>query len=389
MRSRIFLLSFLLSISLSACAANKTEPAAASSGDPGSQQMTEESTAASTPSPSTPAASTSSPKDESSLPADTYKAVLQNEVDFISSEDNKKFSMNDFLNRNSEYEGIYKVTHFTVLDMDGDKIPEVVLELSLNDYPEQYEILHYSNGLVYGCNFDYRCFEMLKEDGTYSYADSAADVGVVKILSFQSESVKTETLGYAQTDYSGSNAEISYFIDNASVTQEAFNTFLDQQNVKKDAQWYEFSSENIEGKVCMDLNTNLMPAATDNQTSYYGEWKVQKVLAYGIGTYSSDDAEKLVGMKLNFSKDEADVFTDQPSDTAAVINNPEYQETTESGSDFQADYQMSFDTLGISTESVTEVQITSQDEIDGVFLIKDSDTIIMIAGGTYFELVKQ
>lgn len=381
MKSRIYtvFLSFLLTILLSACVTNKTDPAVTSSDDLGSKQMTDESTTSSIP----------SSEGENSLPVDTYKAVLQNDVDFISTADNKKFSINDFLNRNSEYEGIYKVTHFTVLDMDGDKTPEVVLELSLNDYPEQYEILHYSNGTVYGYNFEYRGFEALKEDGTYSYANSAADVGVEKILSFQLDSVETETLGYAQSDFSGSNAEISYFIDKASVTQEAFNTFSDQQNEKKDVQWYEFSSENIEGKVNMDLNTNLFPAATDNRTSYYGEWMVQKVLAYGIGTYSSDDAEKLVGKSLNFSTDKASIFTDQPSDSEVVINSPEYQETTVSSNDFQADYKMSFDTLGISTDSVTEVQVTGQNEIGGVFLLKDSNTIIMIAGGTYFELIKQ
>jgi len=384
MKSRIYimLLVFLLSISLSACSTNITNSNPTGSGDPGSDQITDAPTNGST-------GSTSSPDDENSSPADAYKAVLQNEVGFISTEDSHKFFLNDFLNRNSEYEGSYKVTHFTVLDMDGDKTPEVVLELSLNDFPEQYEILHYSNDTVYGYNFVYRGFEALKEDGTFRYANSATDVGVEKILSFKSDSAATETLGYAQTDYSGGNPEISYSIRNASVTQEAYDAFLEQQNQKKDVQWHEYSLENIEAKVCMDLNTDLLPEAADNQKSYYGEWVVKRVLAYGIGTYSSDDAEKLIGCSLNFSADKACIFTDQPSDTAAVINSPEYQETTQSSSDFQTDYKMSFDTLGISTDSVTEVQVAGPNGLRGVFLMKDSNTIILIAGGTYFELIKQ
>lgn len=351
MKTRIYIvfISFIVSITMNACVTNKNNTAASSSSEPGSNQLTDESTTNSTP----------SPEDENSLPIDAYKAVLQNEVEFIGTGDSKKYFINDFLNRNSEYEGTYKVSHFTVIDMDGDQMPEVVLELSLGEYPEQYEILHYSNGTVYGYNFEYRGFEMLKEDGTYCFANSATDVGTEKILSFQLDSAETKIL----------------------------NTNLDQQNEKQDVQWYEFSTENIEGKIRMDLNTEL-PSATDNQSSYYGEWTVQKVLAYGIGTYSSDDALKLVGKSLIFSVDVAEVFTDQPSDTPAVINSPEYQETTISGNDFQEEYQMSFDTLGISTNSVTEVQVIDQNEVGGVFLIKDSDTIIMIAGGTYFELIK-
>ena len=378
----IVLLVFLLCVSLSACSTNKTDSATTGSGDSSSSQITDASTSGS-------ASSTSSPEGEIFLPADAYKAVLQNAAGFINTDDNQEVYLNDFLNRDFEYEGTYKVTHFTVLDMDGDKTSEVVLELSLNDYPEQYEILHYSNGTVYGCNFVYRGFEALKEDGTFRYANSSSDVGVEKILSFKPDSVETETLGYAQTDYSGGNTEISYYIHKASVTQEAFDAFLDQQNAKTDAQWHAYSFENIKAKVCMGLNTDQLPETADNQKSYYGEWVVQKVLAYGIGTYSSDDAEKLIGYSLNFSAVEASIFTDQPSDAAAVINSPEYQETTQSSSDFQADYKMSFDTLGISTDSVTEVRVTGPNEVGGVLLMKDSNTIILIAGGTYFELIKQ
>ncbi|NCB52946.1 MAG: hypothetical protein EOM54_13895 [Clostridia bacterium] len=383
MKPRVYILLFvfLLSLSLAACSTDKTDSSTSGSGGSGSSQITDTSTSGS-------AGSASSPEDENSPPMDTYKAVLQNEIGFSSVVDNREFLLNDFLKRNSEYEGTYKVTQFTVLDMDGDKTPEVVLELSLNDNPEQYEILHYSSGTVYGYNFVYRGFEMLKNDGTFMYANSASDVGVVKILSFRSDSVETETLGYAQTDYSGGNPEISYSINKAAAEQEAFDAFLDQQNEKKDAPWYAYSPENIEAKVCMHWNTGLLPEDADNLKSYYGEWVVQKVLAYGIGTYSKDDAEKLIGKRLNFSADEAGIFTDQPSDTATVINTPEYREKTQSSSDFLAEYKMNFDTLGISADSVTEVQVTGPDEVGSVFLMKDGSTMILIAGGTYFELVK-
>jgi len=241
MKSRICtaLLVIILSVSLSACSTDKTDPATTDSVGTGSSQITIAPTRGS-------ADGTSSPEDENSLPADIYKAVLQDEVSFISTDVSEEFFLDDFLARNSEYAGVYDATRFAVCDMDGDNTPEVILELSLNNYPEQYEILHYSDGTVYGYDFVYRGFEDLKEDGTYRYSNSASDGGVQKILSFRADSVETETLGYSQSDYSGGNMEISYFIDNVSVTKEAFNAFFDRQDEKNDVQWYELSAENIE-----------------------------------------------------------------------------------------------------------------------------------------------
>lgn len=105
--------------------------------------------------------------------------------------------------------------------------------------------------------------------------------------------------------------------------------------------------------------------------SYYGKWTVQRILAYGIGTYSSDEAEKLVGKSLTLSAEEAGVLTEQPSDGAKVIHSPENKDMTVSEEDFQAGYRMSFEALGISANSTEGVQVSGPDGDGGVFLIKD------------------
>lgn len=183
---------------------------------------------------------------------EAYKAVLQNKVNFLSTDNKKNVYLNDLLTNKEIYGTIFKITHFTVLDMDGDKIPEVILELSDGDNnPICFEVLHYMNAKVYGYNIVYRGLEELKTDGTFIYSSGAADNGCGK-LRFESNVYKTDTLGYSKSSQGDANLTISYFINNKPVTEESFNSFMKEQHGKKDAVWYEFSQKNIETELSIN-----------------------------------------------------------------------------------------------------------------------------------------
>lgn len=175
---------------------------------------------------------------------EAYKAVLQNKTEFFSTDNKKKKFLNDFLTNREIYGTIFKVTHFAVIDMDGDKIPEVVLELSVGDEPQFYEVLHNMKDTVYGYLIVYRGLEGLKADGTFSFSSGAADNGWGK-LRFESNALKTDILGYSKSSQGNTNLTISYFINNKPVTKESFDSFINEQSGKKDAVWYEFSQNNI------------------------------------------------------------------------------------------------------------------------------------------------
>lgn len=145
-----------------------------------------------------------------------------------------------------------------------------------------------------------------------------------------------------------------------------------------------------------NTNTTNKPAqstgAPANQTKevFYGQWVIKQVLAYGpAGTYTSEDVKSLVGKSLSFSADKASRFGDKPSDAAKVAANPVYKKTVISKSDFVTNNRMTFDKLGIKADSILEITVSDAKGIVCIFLIKDDNTLIIIGGGAYFELVRK
>lgn len=193
-------------------------------------------------------ATTSDNKSEdnaNSLVFDSYKAVLENKENFLSTDNNKSVSLNDFLANNGIYETTFKLTHFTVLDMDGDKIPEVVLELTVGDNVQFYEVLHNMNGKVNGYLRVLRGLGQLKEDGTYIYSSGASDWGFAKLKFEANGTVTDDKLGYCESSQNSDSSTVSYIVQNKSTTKDLFDSYADEQNRKKDVVWYDFSKENI------------------------------------------------------------------------------------------------------------------------------------------------
>jgi uncharacterized protein YecT (DUF1311 family) len=208
------------------------------------------------------------------LAMNAYKAVLQNKAEFYSTDNKKNIYLNDFLTNKKLYDTTLKVTRFAVLDMDGDKIPEVVLELTAGDYPEFYEILHYMDDKVYGYFKVYRGLEMLKVDGTFWSSGGASDNECGK-LRFNSNAYETDVLGYMKSSQDNGNLTISYSINNKPVTKEAFDSFTKEQNGKKGVDWYELSESNIKTKIADNQSSSNPQSSNLNQGSKKQEYKAK------------------------------------------------------------------------------------------------------------------
>jgi hypothetical protein len=199
---------------------------------------------------STPTISPTTSLSEEALSIEAYRSILQNTGLFYSTDNKKEIYLQDFLSSGgSGYEAELNLTHFTVIDMDGDNISEVVLDLSFpgSEGSDLYEVLHYMNGTVYGYLIPYRGLEELKNDGTFMYSNSAFDWGFAK-LKFTSENYEYNRSGYSEASDKG----ILFFLNNNPCTEESFDKFRSEQEAKAAAVWFEFSQENIELKLSND-----------------------------------------------------------------------------------------------------------------------------------------
>lgn len=136
-------------------------------------------------------------------------------------------------------------------------------------------------------------------------------------------------------------------------------------------------------------NENSTVPTGQTQPVYYGEWVINKVQAFGIGTFSGEEAESLLGKSLSFTQDKASYFGDQLSDIEKVADKPIYKEAVISESDFITKYRMSFDNLGINVDAVMEVNVSDAKGPVSTYLVKDDNTLIIVGGGTYFEMVRK
>lgn len=176
-----------------------------------------------------------------------YKSVLQNKSKFFSFDAGKELDITQLNQAVSEDSSITaEISKLTVIDLDGDDVPEVVLSLTVNadDYFGS-EILRYHDGMVYGYTLWYRSFMDLKEDGTFSFSGGASDSGFGTIQ-FTEDGYTVNQICYSESSYDAdNNMTVSYYIDGKSVTSDEFMAAVDEQNKKAGAEWYDFTDENI------------------------------------------------------------------------------------------------------------------------------------------------
>ena len=178
---------------------------------------------------------------ESAEAVDMLKKVLRSEAGFLNPYSD---------NADAEYlSGIYmdkdttimdfKLEH-AVVDMDGDGIPEVVLNLM---GPDIRILFHYTDDGVVGHFLGIKEMNGIFYDGTFSWG-SATRNGYSRITFF-GKAYKHIDLAY----YDGTHPNLEshrFVIDSVEVTAEEYSIFVDSQNRKEEVKWHHFTTYNLE-----------------------------------------------------------------------------------------------------------------------------------------------
>lgn len=165
--------------------------------------------------------------------------ILRGEDAFHDTATKQRAYLTDWLKTNE-----MSVSKYSVIDLNGDGAPELVLWLNrgTNEYVG-FLVLYNKNTTVYAHLLYYREFCDLKEDGTFDFSSGVSNHGIGRI-DFEGDTYTIRKLAYCE---SADNQNVSYFLENKSVTKPAFDAYENAQNSKPDAVWVEHSIEAAPG----------------------------------------------------------------------------------------------------------------------------------------------
>jgi len=187
---------------------------------------------------------------------ESYQSVLEN-MDMIKKifKDNYYYS-EPFAYNDEDYD-YFKINFFTVVDMDNDNIPEIILETSMMG---DVLVLYYYDEIIYGYTCPYRGILRLKKDGTFGFSSGAGDSGrgVLKFSSNECEYIEIWREIW-DNNYDFNMHKEFYtrecYIYGDQVSEEKFDLFINGQVEAEDAEWYDFNETSIENILTSYLNS--------------------------------------------------------------------------------------------------------------------------------------
>ncbi len=158
-----------------------------------------------------------------------HQSILTNQSSFYDSSSKKEMLLTDWQKNTG-----YAVSKYSVVDLDSDANPEMVLWLTRdsNEYVG-FLILHTEAEKTYAHLLYYRQFTALKEDGTFGFSGGVANHGIGRIV-FSGSTYTIIKTAYCESE---DNQNVSCFIENKSVSKETFDAYKAVQSAKPDAVW--------------------------------------------------------------------------------------------------------------------------------------------------------
>lgn len=141
---------------------------------------------------------------------------------------------------------------FTLLDLDSDGTPELILPLVIGeemgyDNIYGYEILHYADGDTFGYLVWFRGFHNLKTDGSFTASGGAGNWGIYSISEFSRETYSTKAYAQIESfDAPATETGIGHIchVEGQEVDAEAFDKVTSEWDKKADVTFQKLSKWN-------------------------------------------------------------------------------------------------------------------------------------------------
>lgn len=201
----------------------------------------------------------------------------------------------------------------------------------------------------------------------------------------------TQTLADADNGYGAENPDycFSYF------TEGAIGISVGVPHAVGDHAEFEISYPAIQDKikqnVIWDDFAAALAGAAVSLSDLYGDWVVSgHLISNPMGSaYSQEDIDNMIGKELTYAEDMA-------SYDGETLSQPYYKMTTVTKEEYEADSSVTFDDLGIDQESVMDITVCTDAQLQNVWLIpagfvfvKDTDHLIIRGDGEFFALTRK
>lgn len=213
--------------------------------------------------------SSSQTDEESESMMKIFQSVLLNKRTFSCTDKvpacdtNAIYEYNGLLNEMSNTDAYSEyVCRFAVVDMDGDSIPEVLLELE--DYTG-YIILRYVEGQIRGNFLGYRAMSSIKENGTFGSENSAFETYVNKLYFIGDTLVADRKISWLMCNYD----KMYYRIDDLSVGEEDYERANALYEECPEVEWHDYTEEEVNKFIVEDSFPTETAKETANERQAY------------------------------------------------------------------------------------------------------------------------
>ena len=169
-------------------------------------------------------------------------AAASNAAVFRNSDDERtSMNLSSFLESQSGGSSGVQVKNFSILDMNGDGIPEMVIEITRAGIKN---VFHYEKGNLYGYTFYSRGMNALKKDGSFTASAGSAHTYFQK-LRFIDGVCSFEVLAFSDVMTESEQYQEAFYIHGEAVSKEMFLAYWDDHDKKEDPEYHTFSVETI------------------------------------------------------------------------------------------------------------------------------------------------